>query len=342
MSVGGIVLSANIKDVAKAAGVSIASVSRVLSGSPGVSEETAERIRKVIEEMDYRPNLGARGLVKRQTGNIAVALPKGTSFILGNPFFTRVIEGIAATLDDTHYNMILSFTAQQQKRILESRAVDGILLFAPRTNDLTLEFIEQSGSKTVLIGSYLENTPVPCVRPDDYGGVANAVEQLHRLGHRRIALVNGPSNSLKSQRCLEGYREGLRRTGIPFHPEDVIQADEFEAVKAKEAMHAYLDSGGKATGVVCASDYLALGVVKAASEQRLSIPQDMSVIGFGDVPFAEFFIPSLSTMAVDLVGMGRLAAKLLLDLLQGKQIRKKERIFTMEYVARETCAPRRA
>lgn len=335
-------MNANIKDVAKAAGVSIASVSRVLSGSPGVSEETAVRIRKVIEEMDYRPNLGARGLVKRQTGNIAVALPKGTSFILGNPFFTRVIEGIASTLDDTHYNMVLSFTAQQQKRILESRAVDGILLFAPRTNELTLEFIEQSGSKTVLIGSYLENTLVPCVRPDDFGGVAKAVEQLHQLGHRRIALVNGPSNSLKSQRCLEGYKEGLRRTGLRFHPEDVMQAGEFEAMKAKEAMYEYLDSGGPATGVVCSSDYLAMGVVKAASERKLSIPQDLSVVGFGDIPFAEFFIPSLSTVAVDLVGMGRQAATLLLDLLQGKQIRKKERIFKMDYVARDTCAPPKA
>ncbi|UUZ90145.1 LacI family transcriptional regulator [Paenibacillus sp. P25] len=157
-------MTVSIKDVARAAGVSTASVSRVLSGKPGVGADTAERIRKVIEEMDYRPNLGARGLVKRTTGNIAVVVPRG-SFILNNPFFSTVLEGIAKGIDQTDYNMLMSFTSAQQKRPLETQAVDGVILFSPRHEELSLEWLQSIGLPIVVVGSYLEESPSPACVP---------------------------------------------------------------------------------------------------------------------------------------------------------------------------------
>ena len=153
-------MSVSIKDVALKAGVSTASVSRVLTNKPGVGAKTAERIRKVMEELDYRPNLGARGLVKQNTGNIAVVVPRG-SFILNNPFFSTVLEGIAKGIDQTDYNMMMSFTSSQQKRLLETQAVDGVILFAPRNEELSLEWLESIRLPIVVVGSYLEGSPFP-------------------------------------------------------------------------------------------------------------------------------------------------------------------------------------
>lgn len=331
-------ISVSIKDVARAAGVSIASVSRVLSGKPGVGADTAERIRKVIEEMDYRPNLGARGLVKRTTGNIAVVVPRG-SFTLNNPFFSATLEGIAKGIDQTDYNMLMSFTSLQQKRLLETQAVDGVILFSPRNEELSLEWLKSIGMPIVLVGSYLEDSPFPCVRPDDEDGMRQAVNALYDIGHRNIGIINGPMSSMHSVRCFNGYKSTMLELGLDYLDGNILETDEFDAFKAIKAMATFLNDHRKLTGVVCASDYLAIGVIKAATMIGLTVPEDLSVVGLDDAPISALITPSLSSVHVDLVGIGRKSTSILFDMLQGKRIRKKDVIFKMEYSNRETTAP---
>ncbi|WP_209125830.1 LacI family DNA-binding transcriptional regulator [Alkalihalobacillus sp. BA299] len=328
-------MSVSIKDVANAAGVSIASVSRVLSGKPGVGEATAERIRQVIEEIGYKPNLSARGLVKRTTGNIAVVIPRG-SFILNNPFFSTILEGIAKGIDQTDYNMVISFTSLQQKRLIETQAVDGVILFSPRHDELSLEWLKSIGLPIVVVGSYLEESPFPCVRPDDEDGIRQAVNALYDLGHRDIGLVNGPLSSMHSVKCLNGYNNAMTELGLDCSNKNVLEIDEFDILKVKKAMNTFLNNHGKITGVVCSSDYLAIGVIKAVTTMELTVPRDLSVVGLDDVPMSDFLTPSLSTVHVDLVGIGKRAASMLLSVIDGKQIRKKDVVFNMKYVNRET------
>lgn len=328
-------MTVSIKDVASRAGVSTASVSRVLSGKPGVGAETAERIRKIIEELDYRPNLGARGLVKQKTGNIAVVVPRG-SFVLNNPFFSTILEGIAKGMDQTDYNMLMSFTSLQQKRLLETQAVDGAILFSPRNEELSLEWLKSIGLPMVVVGSYLEESPFPCVRPDDEDGIRQAVTALYELGHRNIGIINGPMSSMHSVRCLNGYKSTLLEIGLEYSSENVFEIDEFDAFKATKVMASFLKDHRNITGVVCSSDYLAMGVLKAADMIGLSVPDDLSVVGADDVPLADFITPSLSSVHVDLVGIGKRASSILIDMIQGKQIRKKDVVFNMEYVNRAT------
>jgi LacI family transcriptional regulator len=330
-------VTVSIKDVARKAGVSIASVSRVLSGKPGVGEATAERIRKVIEEMDYRPNLGARGLVKRSTGNIAVVVPRG-SFILNNPFFSTILEGVAKGIDQTDYNMLMSFTSLQQKRLLETQSVDGVILFSPRNEELSLEWLESIGLPIVVVGSYLEESPFPCVRPNDEDGIRQAVSALYQLGHRNIGIINGPMSSMHSVRCLNGYKSTMLEIGLDYSSKNVFEIDEFDVFKATKGMAAFLNEHRKITGVVCSSDYLAIGVIKAATMIGLTVPEDLSVVGADDVPISDFITPSLSSVHVDLVGIGKKATSILMDMLQGKQIRKKDVVFKMEYINRATTS----
>lgn len=328
-------MNVSIKDVALKAGVSIASVSRVLSSKPGVGAETAERIRKAIEELDYRPNLGARGLAKRNTGNIAVVVPRG-SFILNNPFFSTVLEGIAKGIDQTDYNMLMSFTSSQQKRLLETQSVDGVILFSPRNEELSLEWLKSVGLPMVVVGSYLEDSPFPCVRPDDEDGIRQAVAALHQLGHRNIGIVNGPMSSMHSVRCLNGYKSKLLELGLDYSSENVFEIDEFDALKATNEVAEFLKDHRKITGVVCSSDYLAIGVIKAAAMIGLSVPEDLSVVGADDVPISNFITPALSTVHVDLLGIGKRTTSMLMDMIKGKQIRKRDVVFNMEYVNRAT------
>lgn len=330
-------MTVSIKDVASKAGVSTASVSRVLSGKPGVGKKTAERIREVIEELNYRPNLGARGLVKQKTGNIAIVVPRG-SFVLNNPFFSTILEGVAKAMDQTDYNMLMSFTSIQQKRLLETQAVDGVILFSPRNEELSLEWLESVGLPIVVVGSYLEESPFPCVRPDDENGIKQAVMALYDLGHRDIGMINGPMSSMHSVRCLNGYRSTIGELGLDYSLDNVLEVDEFDVFKATEAMKTFLSNNKKITGVVCSSDYLAIGVIKAASMIGLSVPEDLSVVGADDVPISDFITPSLSSVHVDLVGIGKRATATLMNLMQGKQIRKKDVVFEMKYIDRSTTS----
>ncbi|AVD54571.1 transcriptional regulator (plasmid) [Priestia filamentosa] len=330
-------MTISIKDVASKAGVSTASVSRVLSGKPGVGKKTAERIREVIEELNYRPNLGARGLVKQKTGNIAVVVPRG-SFVLNNPFFSTILEGVAKAMDQTDYNMLMSFTSIQQKRLLETQAVDGVILFSPRHEELSLEWLESVGLPIVVIGSYLEESPFPCVRPDDEDGIKQAVTALYNLGHRDIGMINGPMSSMHSVRCLNGYKSRVKELELDYSSDNVLEVDEFDVFKATQAMKTFLNNNKKITGVVCSSDYLAIGVIKAASMIGLSVPEDLSVVGADDVPISDFITPSLSSVHVDLVGIGKRATVTLMNLMEGKQIRKKDVVFEMKYIDRSTTS----
>jgi len=335
---GGCRMSVSIKDVAEKAGVSIASVSRVLSGKPGVGKATEKRIRQVIEELDYRPNLGARGLVKKTTGNIAVVVPRG-SFTLNNPFFTTVLSGIAKGIDQTEYNIIMSFTSTQQKKLLEEQSVDGVILFSPRAEEMGIEWLRKIGLPIVVIGSYLEESPFPCVRPDDVDGIRQAVHALHRLGHRKIGLINGPMSSMHSIHCLKGYQEAINELDLVYSSSYTLQVDEFDILDAVDAISAFLNDHREFSGVVCASDYLAIGALKAASNLGLGIPDDLSIVGIDDVPLASFNTPALSSVHVDLEGIGKKSTELLIEMLQGGQVKEKEHVFDMQYVGRESTSP---
>ncbi len=332
-------MSASIKDVARKAGVSIASVSRVLTGSPGVSKKTESVIREVIKELGYRPNLGARGLVNGQTKLIAVVFPRDSSFILGNPFFSRILEGIAEVLDRFNYNTLISFTFIQQKRLIETQAVDGVILFSPRTSEISLEWLKQTVLTIVVIGSYLQDSPYPVVRPDDENGIRMSFKELYKLGHQKIGLVNGPMNSIKSQNCLKGFKRSLSEYGLPFASENVIEVPEFNALKTRDTVKQFLSTQVDLTGVICVSDFMAMGVLNAAVSCGLTVPNDLSIIGFGDVPSAEFFIPPLSTIHIDLIEIGRQAALVLINNLQGESENKKEYVFPMKFISRGTTAP---
>lgn len=326
----------SIKDIAKKANVSIASVSRVISNKPGVGRETQEKIRKIMEEMDYKPNLNARSLVKNNTGNIGVIVPGGSNTI-HNSFFLTIIEGISRVIDTTEYNLVISFTTKQHKKLLNTNMVDGILVFAPRENEIDLNWLSDLKLPTVIIGSFIENSNFDCISADERSGIRLSVENLYQKNHRKIALINGPSTSYQSQIYEEGYKNIMNELGIDCY---ILELEEFDIKGQEKVVYHFLEKHCDITGIVCSSDNLALGVMNIAKDLNISIPHQLSIIGSDNTPITKLVSPKLSTTNVNLKQMGETAVYRLLIKLNTNTdyIRNMNCVFPMDYVERETTA----
>lgn len=324
-----------ISDIAKVAGVSNATVSRVISGKPGVGKQTTERVKKIIKEMGYRPSVSARYLAQQKTGNIAILSARGSNMVWGNPFFSKILEGVSKVLDTLDYNMIPSFTLSQQKKLINTHQVDGILLFAPRTDDQVLQWLNSTEIPSVIVGSYKSNSRYPSVRPHDEQGIHDAVEYLIDNGHKKIALVNGPLTSVKSIRCKEGYLKAMKNAKIAIDDVWLIENKEYDMNESYNLLDDYFKKSKlDVTAIVCSSDYLALGVLKAAIKNKIKVPNQLSIIGFGNIPLTDFSQPQLTTMHTNLHEIGMQAAQDLNSLIEGDEIEKKDKIFSMKLIER--------
>ena len=265
----------SIKDIAKRAGVSTASVSRVLSNKSGVGKETSEKIQKVINDMNYRPNINARGLAKSNTYNIGVIVPGGARGIQ-NSFFLSIISGISSILDKTEYNMLISITSKQNTKLLDTTIVDGILVFAPRYDEINIQQLKGLDIPVVIIGSFKEDSPFDCVYADETSGVEISIEKLFEKKHRNIALINGPSTSYKSKIYESVYKDTIKRLKLDKY---ILDLEEFDIEGQENKILSFLKNNSDITGVICASDNIALGLLNLAKKSNISVPKKLSIIG---------------------------------------------------------------
>jgi DNA-binding LacI/PurR family transcriptional regulator len=311
----------SIKDIAKAAGVSHPTVSRALSDSPQISEETKVRIQRLAQEMGYSPNALARGLVTRQTYSVGVVVTT-----IADPFVAEIVQGIEATAHDHGYTVILCNSESAPEReiasveMLRSKRVDGVIVTASRVGALYLEYLEQIGGPIVLINNHNEESGryTFSVSVDNRHGGRLAAEHLVQLGHRRIAYVAGPANHSSDLDRLAGYRQALVEGGIEPDPALVVPGNGRPS-GGEEALQAILALDPRPTAIFCYNDMTAIGLIHAAQQAGLSIPQDMAVVGFDDILFASYLYPPLTTVAQPKVEMGQRAMHMMLSLITAKE-----------------------
>jgi DNA-binding LacI/PurR family transcriptional regulator len=307
----------SIKDIAKAAGVSHSTVSRALSDSPLVSDETKARIQRLAQEMGYSPNTLARSLVTRQTYTIGVVVTT-----IADPFVAEVVQGIEATAHDYNYTVILCSSGAQPEReiaaveMLRSKRVDGVIVTSSRIGALYLEHLERIGAPIVLINNHNESSGryTFTVTVDNRHGGYLATEHLVQLGHRRIAYVTAPADHSSDLDRMAGYRQALIAAGIEPDPALIVTGNG-RADGGERALQALIELGEPPSAVFCYNDMTAIGLMSAARQVGLSVPRDMAVVGFDDIPFASYFYPPLTTIAQPKVEMGRLAMKMALSLM---------------------------
>lgn len=310
--------SATIKDVARAAGVSVATVSRVVNDSGPVSEETRRRITEVAAELRYTPNSAARSLSTRRTHAIGVLLPD-----LYGEFFSEVIRGIDQAAQRRGYHILVSSSHADRTQVeaairaMQGR-VDGLILMSPDVDATALDANLHHGLPVVLLNCRVDGTAHASLTVDNYRGAFDMVRHLLEHGHRRVAMITGPERNHDALERLRAYRDALAEAGLPESARCELAGDFLETTGYEAARRlAALDP--RPTALFCANDMTALGALSALREAGLRVPEDVAVAGFDDIPIARYANPPLSTVHVNISELGTKAADALLGVVHGQQ-----------------------
>ena len=330
---------ATIKDIAKAAGVSIGTVSRALNNGKGMTQETRERILSISKRLNYQPNLQARGLVGGKPNALGIVIPRVHEIVFSNPFFAEILIGIGKKARKAGQYLVFSIASNESyTQMFHQRLVAGIIVLGNRIDDPWVEEAWQSKVPIVLIPGNPSPSNIPSVDFDNIDGAFQAVDYLAKIGHRRIAFLYGPGNLKFGIDRLVGFRKALKKNGIP-NQKDLVW--EFDATQqgGYKAMKDLLLLDPPPTAVLVLNDFSAMGVLRAAKESGFQVPRDVSIVGFGDVPLAAMTDPPLTTVREPFHEMGYEACERLLKIIQGKRLPQKHLILPVELVIRKTTAP---
>jgi DNA-binding LacI/PurR family transcriptional regulator len=336
--VGRAQMGPTIIDVAKRAGVSKSLVSLVMRNSPNVSEARRTAVLKAAEDLGYRPNALARGLVQGRTYTIGVLLSD-----LHNPFFAEIVDGIEETISLSQHRALLGTgnrDPHREARTVEAmleRQMDGVILVSPAVSKGEINAVAQN-TPLVLVGRRVRDQALDCVVNDDFAGAVLAVEHLAELGHRRIAHISGGSGAGARAR-LRGYRHAMQRLDLERH--------------AQVTSGTYTDRGGyhgalrllgtepPPTALFASNDFAALGALTAISEAGLSVPEDISLVGYDNTYLATLSSISLSSVNQPRREMGTIATRLLLERIEAKRAESRLEVLMPTLIARSTSAPPR-
>jgi LacI family transcriptional regulator len=327
-----------IQDVARHAGVSAATVSRVLNGRATVNAELAARVQEAVQELGYRPNGVARNLRRRQTTLWAVLISD-----IGNPFFTSMVRGVEDVGRHYGYSVVLCNTDENPAREAEYIAValsDNMagVIISPADDTTDISALVAAGTAVVTIDRELADTDVDAVLVDNEKGAEQATSHLIESGFRRVACITGPRRTSTAMRRLRGYQRALKSHGLPQDKSLVRHAD-FREDGGYSAMAALLDDGVEMDAIFAANNLMTVGAVECLIERGVDIPGQIGVIGFDDIPWARLSRPPLSTVSQPTYELGRAAAQLLSDRIENPSRPSTRMMLQTELHARESSHP---
>ena len=305
-----------LEAVAERAGVSRATVSRVVNGRPRVSDKVRRQVEEAVKELGYVPNRAARSLVTRRTDSIALVVREPETRFFSEPFFPEIVRGISRTLAEVDFQLVLIMEqsgahGERITRYLTTGHVDGVLLTSLHGKDPLPPALVAAGVPTVIGGGPPGEVSVSYVDADNRGGARQAVEHLVVKGRSRIATITGPADMPVGIDRLEGYRDALEAAGLPLEPSMMVAGD-FSQASGTAAMEQLLTLQPPIDGVFAASDLMAAGAMQTLVRSGRRVPEDVAVVGFDDSATARSTDPPLTSVRQPLVEMGRTMASLLL------------------------------
>ena len=312
-----------LEQVAALAGVSRATVSRVVNGSPKVSPVVRAQVERAVAKLGYVPNRAARSLVTRRADSVALVVSEPHARFFSEPFFAGMVRGVSAALAETGVQLLLLIAQglpdrQRLQRYVVGGHVDGVLLASLHGDDPLPGALERAGVPAVLVGRPAEPVPASYVDADNRGGAGKAVEHLVRRGRRRIATITGPLDMGVGLDRLEGYRDGLAAAGLAVD-EDLVETGDFTGEGGAAAMARLLARPGPPVDAVfAASDLMAAGALRALRAAGRRVPEDVAVVGFEDSAVARYAQPPLTTVRQPIEEMGRQATRMLLAKIAGE------------------------
>lgn len=330
-------MSVTIREVAREAGVSVATVSRVLNGKGPIREETRRRVQDVVEKLRYVPHGAARSLITRRTSAVGVLLPD-----IYSEFFSEVIRGIDSAARASGYHLLVSGSHEDRGEIVALlRAmrgrVDGLIVMSPDIDAQTLQRNLPETLPIVLLNCLVDGGLFDSINIDNYGGAVAMVRHLAGLKHRRIAHITGPPRNYDARERLRGYRDAVRPFSDEIREELEVEGD-FTEESGYRAGRRILELPEPPTAIFAGNDSMAIGCLSALAEAGRRVPEDIAVAGFDDIPIARFMTPPLSSVHVSIAQLGARAMERLL-LAVGAQNRHERRHETLPatLVVRSSC-----
>lgn len=333
--------SLTIEQIAELAHISRSTVSRVLNNHPNVRPAVRNRVLQVIQEHGYSPQAAARSLASRRTKVIGLLIPHSASLIFSDPFFGHVVHSVTEEAAQHGYFLMLAMvTAEREQgfydRILRSRHFDGMIMLSSDIDDPILPQILKDKLPLVLIGSHPYFLDVTWVDVEHRVGARQAVEHLRSLGHQRIATITGPLSMQAALDRRDGYKQGLLENGLPVRNEYIVVAD-WTQQGGFNAMQQLLSVPERPTAVFIASDTMATGAMRALSEAGLSVPDDIAIVSFDDLPVASYAHPPLTTIRQPITEMGATAVKLLIKQFEHQDTSVVQVRLPIQLMIRSSC-----
>ncbi|MCC4783352.1 MULTISPECIES: DNA-binding transcriptional regulator CytR [Vibrio] len=332
---------ATMKDVAQLAGVSTATVSRALMNPEKVSVSTRKRVETAVLEAGYSPNTLARNLRRNESKTIITIVPD-----ICDPYFAEIIRGIEDAAVENDYLVLLGDSGQQKKRessfvnLVFTKQADGMLLLGT-DHPFDVSKPEQKNLPPMVMAcEFAPELELPTVHIDNLTSAFEAVNYLAQLGHKRIAQISGPTTATLCKFRQQGYQQALRRAGVSMNPAYSTVGDfTFEA--GAQAVRQLLALPEQPTAIFCHNDAMAIGAIQEAKKLGLRVPQDLSIVGFDDIQFAQYCDPPLTTISQPRYEIGRQAMLMMLDLLKGNDVQAGSRLLEAKLVVRGSTAPPR-
>ena len=329
-----------IEDVARAAGVSVATVSRVLNEQGGVLPQTQQKVKEAVEALSYEPNLLARNLRKNESRIILILAPN-----FSNPYYSNVLAGICDVSRNLGYSTLIYNTYDSNAldetlvtSLFQKNRADGMITLAVNRDDMWLSRY-MGKYPLVQCSEYVEDAQLPHISVDNRRAAKESVSFLIAQGHRRIGIVTSANRYLSSMNRLRGYLDAIEEAGIRRDESLIAYASaDYSFASGKQAARDLLSLPEPPSAIFCVSDILALGVIASAGKLGLQVPWDLSVIGFDDVDYTTMFHPYLSTVAVPCYELGRRSMLMLYDHIQQKPGASMEEYLPHQIMHRETAA----
>jgi len=326
-----------LKDIARRAGVSTTTVFRVLNGKPNVNIQTRQRIVETAEALEYTPNIIARSLRIKKTDSIGVVISD-----IADPFFAPIVRGIENISKKKSYNIILCDTDEKYGeevkalQLLIRKRIDGLLITPVQTNYQSIMELKRKRIPFVLLCRYFDLIEADCVTTDDVQGAFAATQHLISRGHNRILFLNGPMYVSSARERLAGYRRALMENGIEFN-NSLVRKGNLTMEDGYRVIRENISEGRiRFTAVFTYSDFVALGVMRAAEEKRLRIPKDIAVVGFDDINFSSLLRIPLTTVHIPKYEIGQESMRLLCEKIEKGIDEPKKILLKTKLIVRES------
>lgn len=329
-----------IYDVAKEAGVSIATVSNAINGKGKISKQRREQIFRIMERLQYQPSVIASALTGKKTFTLGLLIPD-----ISNPFFAEIARAIEDQAHQQGYSVIICSTDNNDERVeryitlLEQKSVDGIIIGTGIGNMDIITQLQSRSTPIAMIAREASSVAVDTVVADDFVGGMMAAQHLAQLGHRRLAVLSENLKVSSSRERIRGFKQGLADAGLAFEESDVVIC-EYKIDEGKRGASELLRRGGeeRPTAIFCCNDQLAIGALQAAKESGVRVPEELSIVGFDNTILATVTDPPLTTVAQPMEQMGKLAFNLVIESLNNKDSVKQRIVLRPELVVRRSTS----